>query len=159
MDWPPQSPDLNITEAEWDHLKRERNKRQPKFKEQLWEVLKAAWYIISEDDFRKRQDGLPKRIQDVLSAKGGPTKYWHLPGKAILFWKLCFLFCVYYIYIISPKWSVCVLIRGWKNTWMVIKTKTFAQYCILKVFGNIAEECNYFKVINRHNSGEYTDNI
>lgn len=75
MDWPPQSPDLNITEAEWDHLKRERNKRQPKFKEQLWEVLKAAWYIISEDDFRKRQDGLPKRIQDVLSAKGGPTKY------------------------------------------------------------------------------------
>ena len=41
MDWPPQSPDLNITEAVWDHLDRERNKGQPKSKE-CWEVLKEA---------------------------------------------------------------------------------------------------------------------
>jgi len=30
---PPQSPDLNITEAVWDHVGRERNKRQPTSKE------------------------------------------------------------------------------------------------------------------------------
>lgn len=35
MDWPPQSPDLNIIEAVGDHLDRERNKRQPKSKEEL----------------------------------------------------------------------------------------------------------------------------
>ena len=29
MDLPPQNQDLNITEAVWDHLDRERNKRQP----------------------------------------------------------------------------------------------------------------------------------
>lgn len=40
MDWPPQSPDLNIIEAVGDHLDRERNKRQPKSKEELQEVLK-----------------------------------------------------------------------------------------------------------------------
>ena len=39
LDWPPQSPDLNIIEAVWDHLDRERNKGQPKSKEELWEVL------------------------------------------------------------------------------------------------------------------------
>ena len=42
MDWPPQSPDLNIIEAVWDHLDRVRNKGQPKSKEELWEVLKEA---------------------------------------------------------------------------------------------------------------------
>ena len=42
MNWPPQSPDLNIREAVWDHLDRERNKQQPKPKVKLWEVLKEA---------------------------------------------------------------------------------------------------------------------
>ena len=42
MDWPPQSPGLNIIEAVWDHLGRERNKGQPKSKEELWEVLEEA---------------------------------------------------------------------------------------------------------------------
>ena len=41
------SPDLNIIEAVWDQLDRERNKRFPKSKE-LWEVLKEAWYNIAE---------------------------------------------------------------------------------------------------------------
>ena len=33
---------LNIIEAVWDHLDRERNKGQPKSKEELREVLKEA---------------------------------------------------------------------------------------------------------------------
>jgi len=36
---PPQSPDLNTIEAEWDHVDRERNKRQPTSKEELCDVL------------------------------------------------------------------------------------------------------------------------
>jgi len=39
---PPQSPDLNIIEAVWDHLDRKRNKRQPTSKEELWDVLLEA---------------------------------------------------------------------------------------------------------------------
>ena len=41
-DWPPQSSDLNILEAVWDHMDRERNKGQAKSKEELWEVLTEA---------------------------------------------------------------------------------------------------------------------
>jgi len=36
---PSLSQDLNIIEAVWDHLDRERNKRQPISKEELWDVL------------------------------------------------------------------------------------------------------------------------
>ena len=68
-DWPPQSPDLNIIEAVWDNLDRERNKRQPKSEEELGEVLKEAWYNIPEDYFKKLQDSPHKRVQDALSAK------------------------------------------------------------------------------------------
>ena len=46
---PPQSPDLNIIEAVWDQLNRERNKKQPTSKEELWDVLQEAWRTIPED--------------------------------------------------------------------------------------------------------------
>jgi len=39
---PPQSPDLNIIEAVWDHLDREQKKRQPASKQELWDVLQEA---------------------------------------------------------------------------------------------------------------------
>ena len=50
------SPDLNIIEAVWDHLDRERNKTKSK------EELKEAWYNIPEDYFRKLQGSLPKIV-------------------------------------------------------------------------------------------------
>ena len=46
MDKPSQSPDLNIIEAVWDHLDRERTAQE---QEELWEVLKEASYNIPED--------------------------------------------------------------------------------------------------------------
>ena len=39
---PPQSPDINIIEAVWDHLNGEGNKRQPTSNE-LWNILQEAW--------------------------------------------------------------------------------------------------------------------
>ena len=50
---PPQSPDLIVIEAVWDHLDRERNKRQPTSKEELWDVLQEAWRTIPEDTLNK----------------------------------------------------------------------------------------------------------
>jgi len=49
----PQSPDLNIIEAVLDHLDRERNKRLPTSKEELWDVLQEAWRTIPEDYLKK----------------------------------------------------------------------------------------------------------
>ena len=42
-------PNAAIIEAVWDHLVRERNKRQPISKEELWDVLQEAWRTIPED--------------------------------------------------------------------------------------------------------------
>lgn len=46
-----------------------KNKGQPKSKEKPWEVLNESWYNIPEVYFRRLQDSLPKRVQDVLSVK------------------------------------------------------------------------------------------
>jgi len=49
---PPQSPDLIII-AVWDHLDRERNKRHPTSKEELWDVLQEAWRTTPEDYLKR----------------------------------------------------------------------------------------------------------
>lgn len=75
LEWPPQSPDLNIIEAAWEHLDREKNKKQPKSKEELWNVLQDAWNNMPQDYLRKLQESLPKRVAAVKRVKGGHTKY------------------------------------------------------------------------------------
>ena len=52
----PQDPDLSIIEAVWDHLGRERNKKQPTSKEELWDVLQEAWRTFPEDYLKKLQE-------------------------------------------------------------------------------------------------------
>jgi len=47
------NPDLNIIEAVWDHVDRERNRRQPTSKEELWDVLQEAWRTIPESYLKK----------------------------------------------------------------------------------------------------------
>jgi len=46
-------PGLNIIEAVWDHLDKERNKRSPTSKEELWNVLQEAWRANPEDYLKK----------------------------------------------------------------------------------------------------------
>ena len=69
LDWPPQSPNLNIIEAVWDYLDRERNKKQPKSTEELWQVLEEAWDNLPQDYLRKLQESLPKRVALVIKSK------------------------------------------------------------------------------------------
>lgn len=73
MNWPPQTLDLNIIEAVWDHLDKERNKREPKSKEKL---------RCAERSLVQFQDGLPKKS----SRRAERTK-------------LCFSFCVHMSFI------------------------------------------------------------
>ena len=45
-DWPPQSPDLNITGCVWDCLNWEKQKMQPTSKSELWRHVSSVWTDI-----------------------------------------------------------------------------------------------------------------
>lgn len=77
LEWPAQSPDLNPIEHLWEDLKRSLAKyeTQPKGMTELWERVEAEWNKISIDTCRKLIDSMPNRIEAVLKAKGGYTKY------------------------------------------------------------------------------------
>lgn len=62
MDWTPQSSDLNIIEAAWNHPDREQDKRQSISKEELWKSFKKPGELFLKPE-RKIQESLPKSVQ------------------------------------------------------------------------------------------------
>ena len=79
MDFPPQSPDVNPIEDLWKHLKREEVKHAVTSKDNLWEIISDCWSNIKAPVLQALVKSMPKRVQAVLKAKGGHTKYSHLP--------------------------------------------------------------------------------
>ena len=75
MVWPPQSPDLNIIESVWDYMKRQKDLRKPTSTEHLWLVLQDVWNNLPAEFLQKLCASLPRRIDAVLKANGGHTKY------------------------------------------------------------------------------------
>ena len=77
LDWPPQSPDINPLEHLWGHLKRLLLKYDTPAKGvyELWERLVKEWNAIPPEVCQKLIESMPRRIQAVLKAKGGHTKY------------------------------------------------------------------------------------
>jgi len=75
--WPANSPDLNPIEHLWDHLK----KRLGTYEEppngilQLWERVQKEWDEISAEVCQNLIESMPRRVEAVLKAKGGHTKY------------------------------------------------------------------------------------
>ena len=77
MDWLAQSPDLNPIEDTWGHLKRclSGYKRAPTGVHQLWDRVVVEWGTISVEECQKWIESMPSRIQAVIKAKEGHTKY------------------------------------------------------------------------------------
>lgn len=77
MDWPPQSPDLNVIEHLWWALKRILYDFEfpVEGKEELWERVVQSWEKIHQDVCQKLIESLPRRIAAVIRARGGHTKY------------------------------------------------------------------------------------
>lgn len=75
LDWPPQSPDLNPIEHLWEEMERQRASEVPRNKEQLKGLLQKTWNGLNQDICAQLVESLPRRLQAVIEAKGGPTKY------------------------------------------------------------------------------------
>uniref|UniRef100_A0A673XKP2 Tc1-like transposase DDE domain-containing protein n=1 Tax=Salmo trutta TaxID=8032 RepID=A0A673XKP2_SALTR len=74
LEWPSQSPDLNIIENLWDDLKRAVHARQPSNLTELEMFCKEEWSKIPSSRIHTLR-GHWKRLEAVILAKGGSTKY------------------------------------------------------------------------------------
>ncbi|KIK24212.1 hypothetical protein PISMIDRAFT_98857 [Pisolithus microcarpus 441] len=77
MVWPAQSPDLNPIDDFWGCLKRRlaQHENPPSGIHDLWERVQVEWEGIPAEECQKLIESMPKRVQAVLKAKGGYTKY------------------------------------------------------------------------------------
>jgi hypothetical protein len=77
LPWPAQSPDLNPIEHLWDHLKKLLGgyKEPPKGILELWERVDKEWNGIKAEVCQNLIESMPRRVEAVIKAKGGYTKY------------------------------------------------------------------------------------
>ena len=77
MSWPPQSPDINIIENIWLHIKKKLNSKITRINsnEDLFSEIKRIWQDITTTFIKKLYKSLPKRILNVIRLKGILTKY------------------------------------------------------------------------------------
>ena len=75
-DWPGNSPDLNPIENLWTVLKYKVSEKQPASVKELVDAIKAVWvHELSAEYCRSLVESMPKRLEAITKAKGGPTKY------------------------------------------------------------------------------------
>ena len=77
MVWPAQSPDLNPIEHLWRMLKMKiaEYPEPPKGMLELWERAEAEWNKIEKEACQNLIESMPRRVEAVIKAKGGYTKY------------------------------------------------------------------------------------
>jgi transposase len=77
MVWPPQSADLNPIEHLWHYLKKRLGEYEvaPKSIHELWERVQTEWEKIPASTCQNLIESMPRRVEAVLKAKGGYTKY------------------------------------------------------------------------------------
>jgi transposase len=77
LEWPAQSPDLNPIEHLWHHLKLKLSSYNTRAKgiHELWERCDKEWSSFTAEICQNYIESMPKRVQAVLKARGGQTKY------------------------------------------------------------------------------------
>jgi hypothetical protein len=77
LDWPAQSPDISPIEHQWFHLKRklEEYPTAPKGVWEVWERVVEVWNNIPPEVCQNLITSMPRRLEAVIKAKGGHTKY------------------------------------------------------------------------------------
>jgi hypothetical protein len=77
MNWPPQSPDINIIENVWRTVKIKLQKRisQIKTRQDLIDNVLEIWTSLTPTYIKSLYQSLPKRVQAVLAGNGCIIKY------------------------------------------------------------------------------------
>ena len=77
MEWPAQSPDLNIIENIWLYMKRELQKSAVDIatKNDLLREIQSVSRNIELDYVRNLYQSIPDRLNNVIEMKGHLTKY------------------------------------------------------------------------------------
>lgn len=77
LPWPAQSADLNPIEHVWDILKVQigRREHRPTSIHDLWNVVLEEWELIPSEMIQRLYESMPRRVEAVLKARGGHTKY------------------------------------------------------------------------------------
>ncbi len=75
LDWPANSPDLNPIENLWGIVKRKMRYARPNNADDLNTAIKATRASITPEQCHRLIASTPRRIDAVIHAKGGPTKY------------------------------------------------------------------------------------
>ena len=77
LDWPPQFPDLNPIEHLWQHIKMQLAKHEIPAKGvwEIWERVAEVWNNIEPEVCQNLIESMPRRVEAVIKARGGNTKY------------------------------------------------------------------------------------
>ena len=77
LDWPAQSPDMNIIENVWAHLETKIRKHHPlpTNLDQLWEALQEEWYSIDLDFIQNLYRSFSERVKVLQEVKGSYTRW------------------------------------------------------------------------------------
>ncbi len=77
LDWPAQSPDLNLIEHLWDELEQRLRARlsRPTSVCGLTNLLPEEWSKIPINTLLNLLESLSRRVEAVIAAKGGPMSY------------------------------------------------------------------------------------
>ena len=75
LEWPSQSPDLNPIENLWDIISRRLQCQTWRKPDELWQKILDIWTALPTDILHGLIASMPSRLQAVISARGGHTKY------------------------------------------------------------------------------------
>ena len=73
--WPGNSPDMNPIEHIWDYIDRKICNQQFKNLDELYNEVQKIWFNIPHDFIKSLIDSMTRRLDALIAARGGPTKY------------------------------------------------------------------------------------